>query len=87
MVVKNTAGGDGTFGFDGSWAGSGHFQLTTVSGTKTTTYNDVLVPKQGGYSVVESDPTPAFDGTNVTCTDTDNGSGPAVDSAAGPPSR
>ena len=71
VVVKNTAGGDGTFDFTGNWAGAGDFQLTTIGGTTTATYNDVLVPKQGGYSVVESDPTPAFDGTNVTCTDND----------------
>ncbi|HEX6659944.1 MAG TPA: hypothetical protein VF065_17755, partial [Ilumatobacter sp.] len=78
VVVKNTAGGNGTFDFEGTWAGGGDFQLTTSGGTASTTYTDVLVPKQGGYSVVETDPTPAFDGTNVTCTDGDGGSGPAA---------
>ena len=80
VVVKNTQGGDGTFHFTGTWAGAGGFDLTTVGGTDSTTYSDVLVPKQGGYSVVESDPVPSFDGTNVTCSDTDNQSGPSASS-------
>jgi uncharacterized repeat protein (TIGR01451 family) len=80
VVVKNTQGGNGTFHFAGTWAGAGGFDLTTVAGTSSTTYPDVLVPKQGGYSVTESDPTPSFDGTNVTCSDTDGGSGPSASS-------
>jgi hypothetical protein len=38
----------------------GDFPLTTVDGTKTVTYPDVLVKKTGTYSVTETDATAAF---------------------------
>ena len=52
VVVKNTAGGDGTFSFTSSTLGG--FDLTTASGTASTTF-DLLVP--GSYDLSETVPT------------------------------
>jgi len=49
-VVKNTIGGDGTFGFSGL-ANDGAFTITTSNGTGSTTF-DSLTP--GPYSVTET---------------------------------
>lgn len=68
QIVKNSIGGDGQFNYTGSL---GLTQLTTSGGTAdtgTTYYN--LNP--GTYTVSETDPTPEWDLTDLSCTDTDN---------------
>jgi plastocyanin len=72
VIVKNTESpsGDGTFSYTGDL---GAFDLTTVSGTaSTTTQFHNTAP--GTYAVTESDPTPDFDLVGLTCVDPDNGS-------------
>lgn len=65
-VVKNTAGGNGTFDFGGP---SGAFQITTSGGTGQAVLGN-LVP--GSYSVTESVPT-GWDLTNLSCVDPSGG--------------
>ena len=67
-VVKNTTGGDGTFGYTGTL---GLTTLTTATGTISQTFSN-LTP--GPYTLAENDPAPAFDFSNLECTDPDSGS-------------
>ncbi|MDJ0770308.1 MAG: VWA domain-containing protein, partial [Ilumatobacter sp.] len=75
VIVKNTRSDDGaaTFGFSGDWMTPSAFDITTTNNTGSETFENVLI---GQYAVVETDPTPAYDGTNVSCVDADQGSGP-----------
>lgn len=64
-IVKNTVGGDNTFDYSSTIPGGATFQLTTVSGTASTTYS-LLSP--GSYSVSESNPTPPWKFVSLSCT-------------------
>ena len=75
VVIKNTAGGDGTFGFGGSWAGAGSFAVATSGGTGQQVFSNVL---PGSYAVSETDMTSLFDLTNLQCVAGDGGSSPAT---------
>ena len=76
VVVKNVLGADGTFDFTKTWDGAtgvplvaaDGFSLTTVDGTASTTWTNVLA---GTYTVAEVDDSAAFDFTNLTCVDSD----------------
>src|SRR5919108_300962 len=75
-IKKDAVGGDGTFGFKSSPALTGNaggaFSVTTVNGTKTEVFQNV---KPGLVDVTEDDPTPAYDLTDLTCSDTADASG------------
>ncbi len=74
-VVKNTTGGDDTFDFTSSTLGD--FSLTTVGGTDSTTFGDLIT---GIYDVAETVP----DGWTLTSASCDDGSDPAsIDLAPG----
>ena len=74
-VVKNTAGGDGTFKFSSGELGA--FSLATVAGTASRTFASL---QPGSYSLAESTKK-GWDPTGATC---DDGSNPAsIDIAAG----
>jgi putative Ig domain-containing protein/prealbumin domain-containing protein len=62
-ITKTTVGGNGTFAFSGTL---GLTSLSTSNLTATQTFNNL---KPGTYTVAETDPTPAFDFTNLVCTD------------------
>lgn len=71
VIVKELVAGsaDGTFSFTGD---VGPFDLTTVSGTaSTTTQFENTVP--GTYSVTETDPTPDYDLVDLQCVDPSGG--------------
>lgn len=71
-VVKNTAGGDGTFAFTGPQTAAnptGNFQITTTGGTGQVTIAG-LIP--GSYSVSENTPS-GWDLTNLSCVDPSGG--------------
>lgn len=70
MIVKNVAGTDSTFTFNQDWQDpAGAFSLTTVNGTASTTFENVLA---GSYTVSE-DRTAVFDFTSLSCIDPDGG--------------
>jgi hypothetical protein len=79
VVVKNVEGADGTFSFSGDWpdpdtgdtALVGDFTITTEGGTGSQAWAAVVVPAAGTYTVVETDPAPAYDGTDLVCVDPD----------------
>lgn len=74
-VVKQTAGGDGTFDFAGP--GNVPFQITTSGGTAQTVFSN-LPP--GSYTVSESVPV-GWDLTALTCVDPSGGTSTAPPSA------
>lgn len=63
IVVKNTAGGDGTFNFTSSRLGS--FSLTTAGGTASRTFSNLAA---GTYAVAETVPA-GWDLTGASCSD------------------
>src|SRR5579862_3198461 len=63
-IVKNTIGGNGTFGFTTSGSGLSPFSLTTSSGTASTSFNNRT--PGSGYAVSETGQT-GWDLTNATC--------------------
>jgi len=69
VIVKNIDGDDATFNFTGTWLDPQAFTITTVNGTESNTYNDVL---PGTYQVTEL-LTTAHVGA-LQCTDPDQGS-------------
>lgn len=76
VITKDVDGDDGTFSFTGTWLDPQGFTMTTVNGTKTNTYTDVL---PGTYKVTEL-LTSAHVGV-LQCTDPDQGS--SVDGLVG----
>jgi uncharacterized repeat protein (TIGR01451 family) len=64
-VTKHVVGADSTFSFTGSWLTPSGFTIETESGTKTTTFDDVL-PGEYTLTEVEGD---GYDGTNLVCDD------------------
>ncbi|HXV75278.1 MAG TPA: hypothetical protein VD788_03095, partial [Candidatus Polarisedimenticolaceae bacterium] len=64
IVAKTTIGDDGTFAFLS--ASLGAFELGTDSGAGSVAFDDL---RPGIYDVSESDPTPAWDLTAVSCSD------------------
>ncbi|MCB0968765.1 MAG: hypothetical protein KDB37_18170, partial [Ilumatobacter sp.] len=84
VIIKNIDGTtDGEFDFAGNWSDDGittdpadtdpaEFSIATEELTGAVVFNDVLVPKDGSsFSIVETDPTPEYDGTSVDCTSVD----------------
>ncbi len=63
VIVKNTVGGDGTFDFTTTDNGLSDFSLTTVSGTKEKTFNNIT---PGSYSISETSQD-GWDLTSATC--------------------
>jgi hypothetical protein len=64
-VVKNTAGGDGSFDFTSQTLTPASFSLTTVSGTAQQSFNNL---KPGTYDVSETVPS-GWLLTSATCSD------------------
>ena len=81
-ITKVTQNGDGTFDYDSTGGlpspadGSGDFDITTVSGTATATFNGVLGGVQ--YTVTETGPPATWTFVSVACTDS-GGSTSSVD--------
>ena len=84
VIVKSIDGTtDGEFDFAGDWSADGittdpaaadptAFSILTDGLNGSVTFNNVLVPKDGEpYSIVETDPTPEYDGTEVVCSSAD----------------
>ncbi|TDT14717.1 putative repeat protein (TIGR01451 family) [Ilumatobacter fluminis] len=84
VIVKSIDGTtDGEFDFAGDWSADGivtdpaatdptAFSILTDGLNGSVTFTDVLVPKDGEpYSIVETDPTPEYDGTEVVCSSAD----------------
>lgn len=65
-IIKNVAGADGTFAFTTTGTGLSDFDVTTIGGTATKLFDSV---PPGVYTVTESTPAPAYDLTNVSCTE------------------
>jgi hypothetical protein len=83
VIVKNSVGGNGTFGYTGSGSGvSSSFNLTTVGGTTSTSFTD-LAP--GSKSVSETTIPSGWDLTNLSCSITTTGSGNSTFNTASPP--
>lgn len=77
VIVKNVRGDDGTFGFTGTWTDGapalpddGVFRIPTDEGAGSTVFTDIA---PGDYTVTETDPTPGYDGTALSCVDSVTG--------------
>ncbi len=68
-IVKATVGADGTFDFIDATAGDplGDFSVTTVGGTVTETFEDVV---PGVYTIRETVPVTGWDLTDIVCSST-----------------
>ncbi|WP_350347367.1 DUF5979 domain-containing protein [Agromyces sp. G08B096] len=64
-IIKNVAGGNGTFEFTTTIPG-GPFSITTTGDAKTGMKEYTSLPA-GNYSVTETTPAPAYDLTALTC--------------------
>jgi uncharacterized repeat protein (TIGR01451 family) len=79
IVVKNVVGTNGTFDFTGSWLTPDEFEITTVGGTNTQTYDDVI---PGSYVLTEVLGA-GYDGIDLYCSDEDNTSVDALTATLG----